>query len=125
MDWWTSAFPIAIVVAVGVVMGMFVFALLTSGRFTRVTAAVTRSFWCPYVERRVTAEIQENMRMGSAVDVAWCTAFKPAAATRCGKPCLQTPGFMRPLSRRLTGHAVERCHRANVTKVLRVSDDPR
>jgi hypothetical protein len=102
MDWWTSAFSIAIIVAVGVVMGLFIFVLATSGRFTRVMAVVTRSFWCPYVDRRVTAEIQEDMRSCRAVDVVWCTAFKPAVAVRCGKPCLRAPGFMRPPSRPLT-----------------------
>ncbi len=69
MDWWTSAFSITIIVAVGVVMGLCLFALATSGRFIRVTGVVTRSFWCPHVDRRVTAEIQEDMRKCSAVEV--------------------------------------------------------
>jgi hypothetical protein len=112
MDWWMSAFSIAIIVAVVVVMGMFLFTVVTSGRFTRVTGAVTRSFWCPYVERRVTAEMQEHVRDDRAVDVVWCTAFKPAVTVRCGKPCLRAPGFMRPLSRplRTLRHAVARRH---------------
>ncbi len=96
MDTWTTAFSISIVVVAAVVMGTLIVAVATPGRFTRVTGAIRRSFWCQHVDRPVTAEICVNMRTGQAVDVAWCTAFTPAVAVRCGKPCLLAPAPARP-----------------------------
>jgi hypothetical protein len=94
-----TMFSIGIIIAAGLVMSALIFALATSGRFTRVTGLIGRSFWCPYVARRVTAELREDMKTGQALDVSWCTAFVPAVAMRCGKPCLRQPGFMQPRGR--------------------------
>ncbi len=100
MDTWlTSTLSVSVIIAVTVALGFFLLRLTTGG-LVRATRMVRRSFWCPFVERRVTAEVQENVETGGAVDVAWCTAFTPATAVRCHKPCLRAPGFMRPLAAR-------------------------
>lgn len=91
MDSWTTALSISVAVLAAGVMGVLVVALATSGRFTRLTGATRRSFWCPYVGQQVVAEILEDTRTGQAVDVSWCTAFSPAVSMHCGKPCLQSP----------------------------------
>jgi hypothetical protein len=88
MDNWTTAFSIAVVVVAAGLMGVFIALLAMSGRFVRLTRTARRSLRCPYLERDVTAEFVENARTGETVDVAWCTAFTPAVAVQCGKPCL-------------------------------------
>jgi hypothetical protein len=93
--WLTSTLAIAVVVAATIALG-FVLVRLAAAGLARVTQTVRRSFWCPFVERRVTAELLENVQTGEAVDVTWCTAFSPATGVRCRKPCLREPGFMRP-----------------------------
>lgn len=88
MDSGTAAFSIAVVVVTAGLMGVLIGLLVTSGRFVRLTRAERRSLWCPHAKRQVTAEFVENARTGEMVDVSWCTAFTPAVAVQCGKPCL-------------------------------------
>lgn len=63
-----------------------------------ITQRITRSFWCPLVGRKVTAEFQEEVwdpttfgtagAGGRRVAVESCTAFTPASAITCERTCL-------------------------------------
>lgn len=53
-----------------------------------VTRPVTYSFRCPFRKADVTAAFREEVWSGRPVDVVACTAFAPATAMTCGKPCL-------------------------------------
>jgi hypothetical protein len=52
------------------------------------TAVRRRSFWCPFQSRNVTADIEESVWDAVPRDIARCTAFIPASAVQCDKPCL-------------------------------------
>lgn len=53
-----------------------------------VNRVVTRSFWCPFRRRAVSAGFEEDAWDGHAVDVTRCTAFEPPSAITCDKACL-------------------------------------
>ncbi|HEX9818726.1 MAG TPA: hypothetical protein VGD07_03830 [Methylomirabilota bacterium] len=75
------------------VMGLAL-VLLVWGAFTvfpTVNRAVTRSFWCPFRRRDVSAEFQEDAWDDRPLDVTRCTAFEPPSAITCDKACLHPP----------------------------------
>lgn len=73
-----------------------------SDAVSRVTRSATRPLRCPIDDRQVTVEFQEEVWDGSPVDVTSCTAFAPATAIACGKPCLR---FVRLRTLRKAGMA--------------------
>jgi hypothetical protein len=52
------------------------------------TRRATRSFWCPYVERNVTTEFDEEVLGDRRVNVARCSAFSPPTTIGCDLSCL-------------------------------------
>lgn len=56
--------------------------------FPRVSRPITKSFWCPFLARDVTAQFEEEAWDGTPVDVSSCTAFTPPTAITCKKLCL-------------------------------------
>ncbi len=79
------AWPLAIVVAVGILLAAVLF---MGPRLFPGTRPWTRAFRCPFLERAVTAEFQESVWDGRRQDVTRCTAFTPPAAVTCAKACL-------------------------------------
>ncbi len=63
--------------------------IATAGAFSRVTRTATRSFRCPFADRDVTADFQEDVWGGPPTGVSCCSAFEPATAITCGRPCLR------------------------------------
>ena len=61
--------------------------------FPRVARVSTLSFWCPFRDRAVTTEFQEDAWNGALVDVQSCDAFTPPAAVACDKLCLRLRTF--------------------------------
>jgi hypothetical protein len=53
-----------------------------------VVRVVTRSFWCRFRKRNVSAEFQE-CSCGQLIDVTRCTAFEPSSSIACEKDCLR------------------------------------
>lgn len=69
----------------------FALVLLVWGMFQFVPTPrlqATKSFFCPFRERNVTAEFEETGWDGSAVNVARCSAFDPPTAIACEQGCL-------------------------------------
>lgn len=62
--------------------------VIAYGPLRGVTRLVTRSFWCPFLKRDVTAEFQEEAWDGRPVEVMRCTAFTPPTAITCQRHCL-------------------------------------
>jgi len=59
------------------------------------TRFVMRSFRCPFLERDVTVEFQEEAWDGNPVEVMRCTAFTPPTAITCERRCLGLGRFPR------------------------------
>ena len=75
-----------IVLAMGFGMVLLVWGVSTM--LPSVNRIVTRSFWCRFRKRNVSAEFQE-CSCGQLIDVTRCTAFKPSSAIACKKDCLR------------------------------------
>lgn len=82
---------IIIVLALGTALALLLVAAF--GSLAGVTRLVTRSFWCPFLDREVTAEFQEDAWDGKPVEVNRCTAFTPPTAITCEKLCLHLEKF--------------------------------
>lgn len=77
-----------IVIALALATALVLLSVVTVGALRGVTRAVTRSFWCPFLDRNVTAEFKEEAWDGKPVEVNRCTAFSPTTAITCKKLCL-------------------------------------
>ncbi len=77
---------IIIVLAMLTAFGLFLVAAFAP--FRRMTRIVTRAFWCPFRDRAVTAEFQEDAWDGRSLEVTQCSAFSPPTAITCEKRCL-------------------------------------
>jgi hypothetical protein len=75
-----------IVLATGLGLVLFVWAFTAMPAVNRV---VTRSFWCRFRKRNVSAELHEDPWSGQPVDITRCTAFEPSSAITCDKACLR------------------------------------
>ena len=82
---------IIIVLALGTAVALLLVAVF--GSLSGATRTVTRSFWCPFLYRRVTAEFQEEAWDGKPVEVNRCSAFTPPTAIACEKLCLHLEKF--------------------------------
>jgi len=78
---------IIIALAAGTALGLLLVAAFGSLRGVLRTAR--RSFWCPFQDRNVTAELQEEAWDGRPVEVNRCSAFTPPTLITCEKPCLR------------------------------------
>lgn len=63
-----------------------------------VNRRVARSFWCPFCERNVTVDFEEEAWDGARLGVSRCTAFTPPEAVTCEKLCLRLDRL--PVSKR-------------------------
>lgn len=79
--------PLIIPLALGT--GLVFLVVLALGGSADVTERMTRSFWCPFYERSVTAQFEEAVWNGKRVDVASCSTFSPPTAVGCDKACLK------------------------------------
>lgn len=70
MSPWGPGTAILFILALGVGLVLLVWAVYAT--FPRVTRVVTRSFWCPFRERNVTVEFQEEPWDGRHVEVNRC-----------------------------------------------------
>jgi hypothetical protein len=77
---------VIIVIAMAVALGLFLLAAF--GVFPGFLRIVTRSFWCPFRNRRVTAEFREDAWDGKRLEVTRCSAFDPPTAIDCERLCL-------------------------------------
>jgi hypothetical protein len=75
-----------IVLVMGLGLVLFVWAVFTA--LPVVNRVVTRSLWCRFRKRNVSAEFHEDPWGGRPVDVTRCTAFEPSSAITCDKGCL-------------------------------------
>jgi hypothetical protein len=75
-----------IVLAAGLGLVLSVLAVFTW--LPVVNRVVTRSFWCPFRQRNVSAEFQEDPWSGRPVEITRCSAFEPSWAMTCDKGCL-------------------------------------
>lgn len=82
---------IIIVLALGTAAALLLLAAF--GSLPGVTRTVTRSFWCPFRLRDVTAEFLEQAWDGKPVEVNRCSAFTPPTAIACEKLCLHLEKF--------------------------------
>ena len=82
---------IIIVLALGTAVALLLVAVF--GSLSGATRTVTRSFWCPFLYRRVTAEFKEEAWDGRPVDVTRCSAFTPPTAVTCEKLCRHLKKF--------------------------------
>lgn len=89
------------VVYVALLTAIVLLLVLHRGPVRRVTRGITRSVWCPVLDRHLTATLREDCWDGSRVDVEECAAFSPAAAVTCGKACLRLT--RRPREARASG----------------------
>ena len=92
-----------IVLAIGAGLALAVWGVYAA--LPAVNRAVTRSFWCPFRRRDVSADLEENAWDGRLVDVARCSAFEPASAITCDKACLGLGTLEAPHDPRATGAA--------------------
>jgi hypothetical protein len=76
-----------IVLAMGLGLVLFVWGVFTA--LPVVNRVVTRSFWCRFRKRNVSAEFQEDPWSGWPVEITRCTAFEPSSAITCDKDCLR------------------------------------
>jgi hypothetical protein len=83
-----------IVLAIGLGLVLLVWGVFRV--FPTVNRVVTRSFWCPFRRRDVSADFQEDAWDGRPLDVARCTAFEPPSAISCDKACLRLPKLDSP-----------------------------
>ncbi|MBI1845492.1 MAG: hypothetical protein HYR86_00780 [Candidatus Rokubacteria bacterium] len=77
---------LAVVLAVGAGLALLVWRMFT--RVPRITRPWTGHFWCPFKQRNVTVEFQEEAWDGKRVDLDSCSAFAPSTAVTCGRRCL-------------------------------------
>ncbi len=77
---------IIVVLASATALGLLLVAAL--GPLRRKTRTVTRSFWCPFRGRAVTAEFREDAWDGTRLEVNQCSVFSPPMAITCEKRCL-------------------------------------
>lgn len=84
---WGPGTAILFIVALGFGLVLLVWGVFAT--FPRVMGVVTRSFWCPFRERNVTVEFQEEPWDGGHVEVNRCSAFSPPNAVACEKDCLR------------------------------------
>jgi hypothetical protein len=66
------------------------------GLMRGVSQRATRTVWCPMHDRKLTAELLEEVWDGRRVDVNQCSAFSPPTAVTCGKACLRLTKRPRP-----------------------------
>ncbi len=85
---------IIIVLALATALGLLLMVMF--GALRGVTRTVSRSFWCPFLDRNVTAEFREEAWDGRPVEVSRCTAFTPPTTITCEKPCLRMGKFPFP-----------------------------
>ena len=77
---------IIVVLALATAFGLLLLAVF--GSLPGVTRTARRSFWCPFLNREVTAEFQEEAWDGRRVEVNRCSAFTPSTSIACKKVCL-------------------------------------
>lgn len=53
------------------------------------TRRAPREFRCPFAQRDVTAEFDEDVWSGRRLDVTSCSAFSPAKSIACDANCLR------------------------------------
>ena len=82
-----ASVPVVIYLALLAVIVLLV--LLKRGVLRGVTRRVMCSVWCPLRDRRLTAELEEEVWDGKRVDVLQCSAFSPPTAVACEKSCLR------------------------------------
>ena len=81
-----SFVSLLIVLAFGVGLALTVWGVYVA--FPAVNRVVTRTFWCPFRRRDVSAAFAEKAWDGRLVDVTHCSAFEPTCAITCDKACL-------------------------------------
>jgi len=77
-----------IIIGLALATAVALLLVITYGPLRGVTRFVMRSFWCPFLERDVTVEFQEEAWDGRPVGVMRCTAFDPPTAITCQRRCL-------------------------------------
>lgn len=92
-----------IIIGLAVATAVALLLLIAFGAFPGMVRTVARSFWCPFLSRRVTAEFREEAWDGAKVAVTRCTAFTPPTAITCGRRCLGLRRF--PSSPEAARHA--------------------
>jgi hypothetical protein len=76
-----------VVLATG--LGLVLFVWVVSAAMPVVNRVVSRSFWCRFRTRNVSAEFHEDPWSGRPVEITRCTAFEPSSAITCDKACLR------------------------------------
>jgi hypothetical protein len=76
-----------IVLTLGLGLALFVWAMFAA--LPVVDRIVTRSFWCRFRYRNVSAQFHCDPWSGRPVGVTHCTAFEPPEAITCDKGCLR------------------------------------
>ena len=76
-------------IAILVVFALALVLIATAGAFSRVSRTASRSFRCPFADREVTADFEEDVWGGPPIEVSRCSAFEPATAITCGRYCLK------------------------------------
>jgi hypothetical protein len=79
---------VPLIIPLSLATGAVFLIVLALGVSTGVFEVVTRSFWCPFRQRSVTARFEEAVWDGKRVNVATCSVFSPATAVGCDKACL-------------------------------------
>jgi hypothetical protein len=80
------AVTLAIVLLLGLTLIVSVRRLFT--REPRITRHFARVFWCPFKQRNVTVDFQEEAWQNRRNTVETCSAFEPPTAVTCARQCL-------------------------------------
>ncbi|MBI4611688.1 MAG: hypothetical protein HY726_22085 [Candidatus Rokubacteria bacterium] len=83
----------AVIIALALITAFALLVIAALGALPGAIRTVRRSFWCPFLDRGVTVEFQEEAWDGTPVGVNRCTAFAPPSAITCEKRCLQLKKF--------------------------------
>lgn len=90
----------AIIIVLAVMTAAALLLVAVVGALPGAIRTVRRSFWCPFLDRSVTAEFREKAWDGRRVGVDRCTAFSPSTAIACEKLCVELKKL--PATRRTT-----------------------
>ena len=90
----------SIIIVLALMTALALLVIIAVGALPGAVRTVRRSFWCPFLDRNVTADFREQAWDGRRVEVDRCTAFSPATAIACEKLCLGLKKF--PTTRRTT-----------------------
>ncbi len=79
---------VPLIIPLALMTGALFLLVLAIGVSRGVTEPATRSFWCPFRERSVTAQFEQAVWDGKRLAVVDCSAFSPPTAVTCDKACL-------------------------------------